>query len=382
MREIRFGKPILTQNEKEAVNEVISGDILVHGPKSKEFENLFCEFTNAPFAITLSSCTAALHLSYLYFGIGPGDEVIVPSMTHVATAHAVEYNGATPVFVDSEMVTGNIDIEQIEESITENTKAISIVHYLGMPVNMNRILGIANKHCLKIIEDCALAVGSMIGGKHVGLFGNIGCFSFYPVKHITTAEGGMLITQEKEIAERIKRTRAFGYDRTVTERKVSGDYDVNLLGFNYRMNEIQAAIGVEQIKKVKSFLKKRKENYEYLEKRLKDINEIHLFHSTHGDYQSSYYCLTIVLDDTIAVNRHKLVDFLNENGIGTSIYYPKPIPNFSYYKEKYNINEDKFPNARKISSSSIALPVGPHLEIDDMEYIAERLKAAIAKVLT
>ena len=380
MRTILFGRPIMGEEEKKAVLQVLEGDILVHGPKAKEFEKAFAAFTGADYAVSVSSCTAALHLSYFYLGIESGDEVIVPAQTHVATAHAVELCGAKPIFVDAEKDTGNIDLDQIESQITERTKAISVVHFLGMPVNMDRLNKIAKKHGLFVAEDCALAMGSYFKNIHAGLHGDTGCFSFYPVKHMTTAEGGMLITRNKEIAEKVVRQKAFGLDRHVGERKMPGIYDVNMLGFNYRLNEIQAALGIEQIRRVPGFLKKRKENYEILSSGLKDIDELSQLQSSHSEYQSSYYCLSIILDKGLTEERINIVNYLKENGIGTSVYYPRPVPHFTYYRSKYSYNEDSFPVASWISNGSIARPVGPHLDGEDMRYIVEHIKEAIRKV--
>ena len=359
---------------------VLDDPILVHGPRSVEFEEAFARYTNADYAVSLSSCTAGLHLSYFYLGIGPGDEVIVPAQTHVATAHAVEFVGATPVFVDAEKETGNIDIKQIESCINEKTKAISIVHFLGMPVNMDKICEIAEKYNLFVVEDCALAVGTQFKGVHAGLHGDVGCFSFYPVKHFTTAEGGMLITKNREIADKIKLQKAFGVDRHMGERSVPGVYDVTMLGYNYRMNEIQATLGIEQMKRVDGFSNKRKENYEMLSRGLMDISEVTQFKSGNGDYQSSYYCLSVMLKNSLVSKRYEIISHLKQNGVGTSIYYPKPVPHFSYYKDKYNYSEKSFPTAAWISNSSIALPVGPHLNKDDMDYIVQLIKQAILEV--
>jgi perosamine synthetase len=380
VRTIPFGRPLIGEEEKEAVMEVLSGPILVHGPMSKAFECDFATFTGAPEAVSVSSCTAALHLAYFDLGIGPGDEVIVPAQTHNATAHAVEYTGAKPVFVDAEMRTGNIDIDQIEGYITPNTRAISVVHFLGMPVAMDRIVEIANKHDLFLLEDCALAIGAYYEGVHVGLHGDAGCFSFYPVKHMTTAEGGMLITKHKDLSQRITSKRAFGVDRVHGDRKIPGVYDVNMLGYNYRMNEIQAAIGIEQLKRMDAFLKRREMNYRALEKGLGEIDEITLFESTSGETKSSYYCFSILLKEKHKAKRFEIVTVLKESELGTSVYYPKPVPHMTYYKEKYGYDDETYPNASKISSSSIALPVGPHVDTEDVKYIIETVKQAIRKV--
>ncbi|ODS33767.1 MAG: aminotransferase arnB [Candidatus Scalindua rubra] len=255
MREIPFGRPIIHDEEKKEVLDALSGHILTHGPRVRKFEKSFTDFVGGGHSLAVASCTAALHLAYFYLGTGPGDEVIVPAQTHTATAHAVELWGGKPVFIDSEMETGNIDIDLIENSITVNTKAISVVHYLGMPVDMKKIRIIAKRHNLFVVEDCALAIGSYFNDIHAGLHGDVGCFSFYPVKHMTTGEGGMLVTKHKEIAEKINRQRAFGIDRQITERKVPGVYDIGMLGFNYRMSEIQAALGIEQLKTFEWFFK-------------------------------------------------------------------------------------------------------------------------------
>src|SRR5262245_44246089 len=201
--------------ERQAAMSVLMGHQLVHGPVAKQFEAEFTRYVGGGAATTVSSCTAALHLAYFHFGIGAGDEVIVPAQTHVATAHAVEFTGATPVFVDADPATGNIAIDEIESCITERTRAICVVHYLGLPVDMDRVNTIAKRHNLFVVEDCALAVGSYYKGVHAGLLGDVGCFSFYPVKHITTGEGGMMISREKEVIQRAERQKAFGVDRTV-----------------------------------------------------------------------------------------------------------------------------------------------------------------------
>ncbi len=380
IRNIPFGRPIIGEAEKQAVADVLDGPILVHGPKAKEFEDAFAEFTGADYAVSVSSCTAALHLSYFNLGLGPGDEVIVQAQTHTATAHAVELCGAKPVFVDAEPKTGNIDIEQIEPNITQNTRAISVVHFLGMPANMDGINEIARRHNLFVVEDCALAIGAYFKGIHAGLHGDVGCFSFYPVKHMTTAEGGMLITKDKEIAEKIGRQRAFGVDRSIAERKVPGQYDVDMLGLNYRLNELQSALGLEQLKRIDGFLERRKENYKLLSERLCQMDEISQFETCCEDYQSSYYCLSVILSEKLISKRVEIIERLKRRGIGTSIYYPKPVPHLSYYKAKYVYGDQDFPVAALISYGSIALPVGPHLTTGDMEYIANSLKDAISEV--
>jgi perosamine synthetase len=381
MHSIPFARPEIGKEERQAVASVLDGPILVHGPKATEFEEDFATYCKAPLAVTVSSCTAGMHLIYFALGYGPGDEVIVPAQTHTATAHAVELVGAKPVFVDAEMDTGNINIDAIEKAITSRTKAIAIVHYLGMPVDMKRVVEIAKKHDLFILEDCALAFGTRQDGVHAGLMGDAGVFSFYPVKHMTTAEGGMIILRDEKLAAGLRLKKAFGVDRTHGERPIPGMYDVVTLGLNYRMNELQAAIGIEQIKKLDDFLADRKRNYKALEHKLTGIDEVTLFQSSNGGFQSSYYCLSAILSDKLAAKRPEIMAAMKDAGVGTSIYYPRAVPHMTYYREKYGYTDIQFPNAKKISDNSIALPVGPHLIAGDCQIIADTFKESIRKVL-
>lgn len=376
---IPFGKPIINKKELSSVSKVLSSGILVHGNEATNFENNFKKFTGAKYAISVSSCTAGMHLYFFYLNIKKGDEVIVSSQSHVATAHAIELTGAKPIFVDSDPQTGNIDINQIEKKITKRTKAISIVHYLGVPVNMIKLNRIAKKYKLKVLEDCAISIGSTFNGKHVGLFGDVGVFSFYPVKHMTSGEGGIIITNKKKIYEKIKFLRAFGVNRNFSLRKLPGLYDCNFLGFNYRMSELHACIANEQIKKLPNFIKSRKKNYEYMEMKLKKMHN-HLkiaISSKPKNTIISYYCMNIILNSKLASKRNNLIKDLNKSGVGTSIYYPHPIPRLNYYKKKYGYKKNKFKVSEIFSDRSISLPIGPHLNRYHIDYIVSVLKEII-----
>ncbi|MBN2734995.1 MAG: DegT/DnrJ/EryC1/StrS family aminotransferase [Methanomicrobiaceae archaeon] len=371
-RSIQFAKPWITNEEREAVLEVLKGDILTHGPQNAAFEKEFGEFTGGDntHCAAMSSCMAALHISYWQMGIGAGDEVIVAAQTHVATGHAAEVVGAKCLFADCDPLTGNIDPDKLESLITPKTKAIGLVHFLGIPCEMDAIMDIANTHDLKVIEDCALAVGSTFKGKHVGLFGDTGCFSFYPVKHLTTGDGGMFITRHKELAEKVIKARAFGVDRNYGDRQIPGMYDVPTLGINYRMSDINASIGRVQLKRIDEILKRRKENFKYLKKTLSEIPDLAILDSQHKEAENSHYCLSVVLDGVLSKRRNDVINSLKEKGIGTSVYYPQPVPRMTYYKNKYGYDSSAYPNAERISDQSIALPVGPHLNTDDMGYMA------------
>ena len=373
---------MIEDEERAAVMAALDDPILAHGPRGRQFEADFAAWTEAPEALTVSSCTAGLHLAWFTCGIGPGDEVIVPAQTHTATVHTVAYTGATPVFVDAEPNTGNIDIDALAAAITPKTRGIAVVHYLGMPVDMVRVMEIAAAHDLFVLEDAALAIGTRLDGVHAGLFGDAGVFSFYPVKHMTTAEGGMVITRDADLAGRMRLRKAFGVDRAMHERKVPGIYDVVTLGYNFRMNELQAAIGVEQVKKLDRFLGQRRANFEVLDGGLRDVDELTLFDRPEGRFVSGHYCFNVMLDAADAAKRTGVIQALNARGIGTSVHYPGPVPQTTYYRDRFGHAPEDHPVANWISNCSIALPVGPHLDESHMETIVAAVKDVTSEVLS
>lgn len=380
-RTIAFGKPWITDAERNAVMGVMSGDVLTHGPQAHAFEQEFAAFMGGDaFAISLSSGMAALHLAYWQLGIGPGDEVLIPAQTHVATAHAVEAVGARVVFVDCEGGTGNVNPLLLEKAITKKTRAIGLVHFLGIPCDMGAIMTIADKYGLYVVEDCALAVGSRYRGKHVGLFGHAACFSFYPVKHITTGDGGMFVSKLPELAEKVGKARAFGVDRSFAERSIPGMYDVPTLGINYRLSDINSSIGRQQLNRIDEILVRRSANFAKLKHELKGIENISVLDSIDPESENSHYCLSIVLDGKLGGSRNTIAERLKQEGIGTSVYYPHPVPRLAYYREKYGYDPANFPQAARISDQSIALPVGPHLAIEDMTYISDLLKTILEEL--
>ena len=379
---IPFGKPMIGDEERGAVADVLAGTTLTHGPKVKEFEAAFAEFTAADHAIATATCMAALHLAYMAIDLEPGDEVVVPAQTHVATAHAVEACGGRPVFLDAEARTGNIDLDALEGLITDRTRAISLVHYLGRPVDMRRVMEIAKERDLYVVEDCAVALGATVEDLHVGLHGDIGCFSFYPVKHITTGEGGMVITRRADIAERVSKQRAFGIDKSVlADRRHTGAYEVEHLGLNYRLGELNAALGVEQMKRLPQFLEHRERIYDALHSALSEVDGLTPLDSGHeGDLRASHYCLVAMVDPPLDVRREELIERLKAEGIGTSVYYPKSLPDTAYYRGKYGYEPGSCPVATAISNTSVAFPVGPHVQESDVDRIAVTVKEAIAEM--
>jgi perosamine synthetase len=378
-RRLPFGRPWITDAEKNAALAVLSGDVLTHGPQSHAFEAEFAAFMgDGVNALTTSSGMAALHLAYWQLGIGPGDEVIVPAQTHVATVHAVEFVGATPIFADCEQATGNLTAENIEPLITPRTKAIGLVHFLGIPCDMAPIMALAARHGLHVVEDCALAIGARISGQHAGSFGDAAIFSFYPVKHITTGDGGMFVSRHKDLAAKVAKARAFGVDRSFAERATPGMYDVPTLGINYRMSDINAAIGREQLKRIDQILAIRASNFARLKARLEELSGLSIIDTTSPERVNAHYCLTVVIEEGGSAERNALVARLNAKGVGTSVYYPHPIPRLTYYREKYGYDSGQFPNAARISDQSIALPIGPHLSPDDVDYVADTIASCFA----
>jgi dTDP-4-amino-4,6-dideoxygalactose transaminase len=379
---IPFGKPILGDEERAAAASVLEGTTLTHGPRVKEFEESFGEFTGAPHAVGTATCMASLHLAYMAIELGPGDEVLVPAQTHVAMAHAVEMCGAKPVFMDAEPRTGNVNLDLVEDLVTERTRAISVVHYLGLPVDMERVNEIARAHDLFVVEDCAIALGARIADKHVGLHGDVGTFSFYPVKHITTGEGGMVITKHADLAERISKQRAFGIDKSVlADRRHTGAYEIEYPGLNYRLGEIGAAIGVEQMKRLPGFLEQRERNFSILHEALSDVDGLTVLESGHdGDRRASFYCLNALVDEDLADRREEIIDDLKRRGVGTSVYYPKSLPDTKYYSERYAYEPGSCPVATSISTRSIAFPVAPHVDRLSAENMGVIVKEALSEV--
>ena len=325
-----------------------------------QFEEAFQQYVGGGRAVAVSSCTGALHLACLRY-FGPGDEVIVPALTHVATAHAVEAVGATPVFVDVSRETGNIEADAIADAITPRTRGIIVVHYLGRPCDMAAIHVLTRLHDLRLIEDCALALGARVGETHVGLIGDAGCFSFYPVKHMTTGEGGMLLTKHPEVAEDMKLRRAFGQQGRMG--------DVTGLGLNYRLTEMQAALGLVQVGRLNRFMKKRVSNYETLRAGLRGLEFV-------NSHFGAFYGLSVYMPPD--VDQRWAMDAFRRRNCEFSVYYPRPVPLLSYYREKYGAKPGQFPNSERIASRTVCLPVGPHLKRDHIAYIIAVVKEVLS----
>lgn len=379
---IPFARPWVTDEDRAAVDRVLRGHILTHGPECAGFEADFAELLGpGAHCVSVSSCMAALHLAYLCLGVGPGDEVVVPAQTHVATAHAVELVGATPVFVDADPATGNVTPAAVAAAVGPRTRAVSVVHYLGIPCDMPGIVEVARGVGAYVVEDCALSIGARWDGVHTGLFGDVGCFSFYPVKHLTSGEGGMFVSRDPELAARAARVRGFGIDRTHTERSAPGVYDVAMLGLNYRMSELQAALGRSQVARAGQVLARRAENFSAVATALADLDHVRLIDSADDAAAQSHYCAGLVLEGPLASRRDAVAARINALGVGTSVYYPHPVPRLRWYRERYGDPGDRYPVATELSDSGISLPVGPHLEPGDAERVGAAVRTAVEETL-
>ena len=361
---VPIAKPIIGEEEIENVVEVLKSGMIAQGPKVMEFEEKFANWIGAKYGIATNSGTSALHVALLACGIGEGDEVITTPFTFIASGNAIVYTGATPVFADIDLDTYTIDPDKIEDLITDKTKAILPVQLYGQAADMDKIREIAEKHDLKIIEDAAQAHGAEYNGEKVGTLGDMACFSFYPTKNMTTREGGMITTDDEELAKKAQMFRAHG----ASER-----YHHDEIGYNFRMTDIAAAIGLAQLKVIDEFNDKRISNANYLNEQLKDVEGI-VTPKSPDNYKHVYHQYTILVEKG---NRDEWVEFLTNKGIGTGIHYPIPLYNQPIYK-KLGIEGD-CPLAEKAADNVISLPVHPSLTKEDLDLVVDAVKEASAK---
>lgn len=358
----------LGEEEINAVVEVLKSKWLSMGLVTQKFEQEFAKYLGVKYAFAVSSGTAALHIACRVLGIREGDEVIVPSLTFVATANAVLYCGAKPVFADiTSLDNFNISPDDIQEKITNKTKAIIVVHYGGYPCDMRAIMEIAEDYKLKVIEDSAHAIGAEYEGKKCGTFGDVGCFSFFANKNLATGEGGMIVTNDDKLAEKIRIIRSHGMTALTWDRFKghSYTYDVVDLGYNYRLTEIASALGLIQLKKLDKNNEKRKKIVEEYIKKLKKFSEIYIpFKNFKG--KSSYHILPILLTENI--DRFEFMKRLREKGIQTSVHYP-PIHLFTYYRRLFGFREGILPKTEYVGKHEVTLPLHPLMKGEDIEYV-------------
>jgi dTDP-4-amino-4,6-dideoxygalactose transaminase len=379
---IPIGKTYFDEDDLKAVAQPLKDGWVLQGKFVKEFEDMFSKFTSSGNSIAVSSCSTALQLVLATYNLKEGDEVIVPSFTWIATANAVEYTGAKPVFVDIEQGTFNIDVKKLEEKITSNTKGIIAVHLFGLCADMDEIIRIAKENNLFVVEDAACALGSYYKGKHCGTFGDYGCFSFHPRKSITTGEGGMITTNDSAKDALCRSLRNHGASNKKDLPFLLTDYDN--LGYNFRMTDIQGALGVSQMKKIDFLLSERKRIAGLYDKYLKDIKFLKL-PSAGKDYihsYQSYVCLFAPEEinennlDRVFANRNALMQKLDEAGIMTR-QGTHSAAHQTYYKKKYSIKEADCINSLISEKCTIALPLYPGLKEEDVSFVASNLSTFI-----
>lgn len=361
---IKLAKPYISKEAIEEVTKVLKSGYLIQGQYVKEFEKKLGEYLSVKHSILVSSGTAALHLSLIALDIKLGDEIIVPAFTFPATANVVELVGATPVFIDINLEDFCIDTSKIESAITKKTKAIIPVHEFGQPAKMDDILEIAKIHELKIIEDAACALGAEFGGKKVGTFGEIGCFSFHPRKAITTGEGGAIVTNDTEVANKVRSLRNHGIQMK------NGKTDFIYAGMNYRMTDFQAALGISQLKLIEKLLCERIKIARNYDENLDEYGWLKT-PSTFSNRRMIYQTYHILVNPT--TNRDQLIDEFVESDIETNIG-AQAVTELSYYKSKYNLYTWSYANAITAYNQGIALPIGNHLTQKQLDHIFKSFK--------
>lgn len=368
---IPYGRQSIDDEDIQAVVNVLKGDFLTTGPNVSAFEDAVCKYTGAKYAVAISNGTAALHAACFAAGIGYGDEVITTPMTFAASANCVLYCGGTPVFADIDKETYNIDPEDIIRKITDKTKAIIAVHYTGQPCEMDRIHAIAKEHNLLVIEDGAHAMGADYKGTKIGSVSDMTTFSFHPVKHITTGEGGMITTNNEELYERLKLFRSHGItrDERFMTRNEGGWYYQQLdLGYNYRITDIQCALGISQLKKLDKFIAHRKELVRRYNEAFKNVKGITCPVQREG-CNNSWHLYVIQVPDG---RRKEIYDKLQASGIHANVHYI-PVYMHPYYQE-HGYKDVHCINAEKLYKNIISLPLYYDLTYDEQDYVIEKVK--------
>lgn len=371
---IEFFRHNIGREEIADVEKVLGSIFLTTGPVTAKFEEKFSGYLKMEHTVAVTSCTAALFLSLKAFGIKEGDEVITTPMTFIATSNSIIHAGATPVFVDAEESTGNINADLIEKAITKRTKAIMPVHLYGQMCDMKKIRSIADKYKLIVIEDAAHAVETARDGVRVGQLGDAACFSFYATKNITCGEGGAICTKNKDIAEKLKKLRMHGMNKGAADRYTNKytHWDMEILGWKFNMDDIHAALLLNQLEHIEDQWKKREEVSQLYEKAFKDIKGIRLIETMPGS-KSARHLFTILVDPE---KRDEVLWKLQEKGIGVAVNY-RAVPTLKYYRETFDYKRGMFPVAEKIGDSTITIPLYPKLTVEEVNYVIESVKEAV-----
>lgn len=373
MYKIPLARPDITNLEKKAVLEVLKTPWLSLGPKLKEFEEKIAKFVKAKYTVGVNSGTSALHLIIRALGIKDGDEVITTPFSFIASANCILFERAKPVFVDIDETTLNINPENIEKAITKKTKAILAVDVFGQPADWDKLKRIARRYDLRLIEDSAEALGSEYKGKKCGSFGEAGIFGFYPNKQIVTGEGGMVVTNKKEIAQLCRSMRDQGREEK------GGWHFYRRLGYNYRLSDINCALGIAQLSRIKEILKKRKKIAMVYSERLKGFSELEIPSIAPGTKVSWFVYVVRLNKKFTQKNRDKILEKLKKKGIECSNYFPC-IHLQPFYRKRFGYKIDDFPIAESISQRTIALPFYNNLKEKEIDYVVRNFKEVITKL--
>lgn len=385
---VPFAKIDCSGNEKAYVQRVLESGWLTTAGKAFEFEKRFGQATGAEFACAVNSCTAALHLGLEAMGVGPGDKIMVQSMTFTSSAEIIRYLGADPVFLDCDPHTRLLTPEIVEGAIRRHpeAKVLIVVHFGGQAAQMvddngkTGILGVCKKNGLRILEDAAHAFPTKHDGKMVGTLGDVTCFSFYANKTITTGEGGMLVTADKGIWERAKAMRLHGINRDIWDRysshKPNWEYDVIAPGFKYNMPDVNAAIGLAQLERAEELRNAREFCCRYYNEHLDGIECLELPEIRCAWEDHACHLYPVIIKDSAPVSRNKFIETLGDKGIGTSVHY-KPLHRMTYYRDTYNLMPEDFPNTEYIWRGTVSLPVYPGLGSNELAYICSSIKEVL-----
>lgn len=375
-----FGSPSIGGAEIKEVVECLTSGWLGTGPKVKQFEEDFRTYRHAPYAIAVNSCTAALHLSILAAGIGPGDEVITTAMTFCATVNAIIHSGAKPVIVDCDPTNFCIDPELIRAKITSRTKAIIPVHFAGNACDMDAIMSIAKEYDLKVIEDCAHAIETTYKGRPVGTFGDFGCFSFYVTKNVVTGEGGMILTKKEKNAALVKNLALHGMSKDAWKR-FSDDgykhYQVVHAGFKYNMMDLQAAIGIHQLKRVEEHWQRRKILWKLYKEALKDL-PLRLPAEPLLNIKHGYHLFSILIDEKAGITRDAFLLAMHNENIGTGVHY-RSVPSHPYYKKTFHWRASDYPHSKQIGEQTVSIPFSAKLSDSDTNDVIKAVKRILSK---
>ena len=374
-----YYQPLIGEDEVKEVVDTLESGWLTMGPKTIEFEKLIAEYTGVKHAIAVNSCTAALHLSLIALGIGRSDEVITTPYTFASTGNVIVHIGARPIFVDIKRDTYNIDTEKIKEAITPKTKAIIPVHYAGQPCDMKAIMEIAEDYNLFVVEDAAHAIGAEYENKKIGTFSTTTCFSFYATKNMTTGEGGAITTNDDELGDKLRVLRLHGISKDAWKRyseKGNWYYEIEDCGWKYNMTDMQAALGMHQIKKLDKFVEVRRRYTEIYNSELKKVDEI-ITPYEKSNVKHVYHLYPILLK---GYNRNDFIEKMYKQGIGCSVHFI-PLHLHPFYKETFGFKEGDFPNAEWAYKREVSLPLYPKMKEGDLKYVIENIDNVLSETV-